>query len=68
MQSDFSPDRVDDADPLERRWGVPVALEMLQERLISAMDFFELCQEAACAACRVPDRNSGSVPPSSRAA
>jgi len=68
MQIAFSPDLTDDADQLERRWGVPIALEMLHERVISPIDFFELCQEAAAAACRVLGRTSDVVPPSSRAA
>jgi hypothetical protein len=68
MQSVFSPDLPGDADNLERRWGVPIALEMLHERLITPIDFLELCHEAAAASCRVLDRTSDSVPPSSRAA
>ena len=68
MQSVFNPDLVDDADHLESRWGVPIALEMLHERLISPMDFFELCQEAASATGRDLDRDPDAVPASSRAA
>jgi hypothetical protein len=68
MQSVFSPDLPDDADQLQGCWGVPIALEMFHERLISPIDFFELCQEAAGAACRVLGRKSDVVPPSSRAA
>jgi hypothetical protein len=70
MLSVFTPDSASeaDADHLERCWGVPIALEMLHERLISTMDFFELCQEAASATCRVLDRDAESVPASGRAA
>jgi hypothetical protein len=70
MQSVFTPDSASesDADHLERCWGVPIALEMLHERLISTMDFFELCQEAAHATRRVIDRDADSASASCRAA
>jgi hypothetical protein len=37
----------DDAEQLEHSWGVKVALEMLSDELITAMDFLWLCEEAA---------------------
>ena len=37
----------DDAEQLEHRWGVRVAIEMLEEGLISRADFLWLCEEAA---------------------
>ena len=47
MLSVMSPDLDEDAQQLEGRWGIAVALEMLNERLITVLDFFELCEEAA---------------------
>jgi len=47
MLAVFSPELDEDAQLLEGRWGIPVALEMLNERLITVLDFFELCEEAA---------------------
>ena len=47
MLSVFSQYVEDDADELERSWGIPIAIEMLRERVITARDFLELCQEAA---------------------
>ena len=46
MLTAVSPDLLDDADQLEAAWGIPVAMEMLRERLITPMDFFELCEES----------------------
>ena len=46
MPTVLSPELEDDAEQLEGRWGIPVALEMLHERGISAREFFLLCQEA----------------------
>jgi hypothetical protein len=60
MLTVLSPDLEDDADQLEGRWGIPVALEMLHERLITALDFFKLCQEAAHARATTPVLDLGS--------
>ena len=38
---------VDDAEQLEHRWGVEVAVEMLHEGLLSPTQFLWLCAEAA---------------------
>lgn len=46
MLTVLNSDLNDDADQLEGRWGIPVALEMLHERLITVLDFLELCEEA----------------------
>jgi hypothetical protein len=37
----------DDAEQLEHGWGVKVALEMLNDNLITPRDFLCLCEEAA---------------------
>ncbi len=47
MTIDLAHVPVDDAERLEHRWGVRVAMEMLHEGLISASDFLWLCEEAA---------------------
>ena len=47
MLSVFIPDIEEDADDLESRWGIRVALEMLREQVITPLDFLELCEEAA---------------------
>jgi len=60
MLSVFSPDSEVDADQLECHWGVPVALEMLEEHLISPLDFLELCEETASATAPAPRRRSHS--------
>jgi hypothetical protein len=49
MLSVLIPDREDDADQLESRWGIRVALEMLREQVITPLDFLQLCEEAASA-------------------
>ena len=46
MLTALSPDLRDDANWLEGDWGIPVAMEMLSEHLITPMDFFELCEES----------------------
>ena len=38
---------VDDAERLEQRWGISVALEMLRDRLITPAEFLWLCEETA---------------------
>jgi hypothetical protein len=38
---------VDDAERLEQRWGISVALEMLHDGLITSAEFLWLCEEAA---------------------
>jgi len=62
MLTVFSPDLEKDADQLEERWGVPVALEMLHEHLITALDFFELCEEVADASATTAALEGGSDP------
>jgi len=47
MTIDLAHVPVDDAERLEHRWGVRVAMEMLHEGLISVSDFLWLCEEAA---------------------
>jgi len=37
----------DDAERLEQRWGISVALEMLHDRLITPAEFVWLCEETA---------------------
>ncbi len=36
-----------DAERLERRWGVRVALEMFEDGQLTVQDFLWLCEEAA---------------------
>jgi len=62
MLTVLSPELDEDADRLEGRWGIPVALEMLQENLITALDFFELCEEATHASATTPAVHHGSHP------
>jgi len=62
MLTVLSPDLEEDADRLEGRWGIPVALEMLQEHLITALDFFELCEEATHASATTSVLHCGSDP------
>jgi hypothetical protein len=45
MTTLLSPVLENDADQLEGTWGIPIALEMLQERIITPLDFVELCEE-----------------------
>jgi hypothetical protein len=59
----ISPDIEDDADKLECRWGVPVALEMLHEHVITVLDFFQLCEEAANATSSARHAHTPSPPP-----
>jgi hypothetical protein len=68
MLSVFSPELRDNADQLESRRGVPVALEMLREHVITPLDFLELCQEAASATGSAPGSASDPVPPRSQVA
>jgi hypothetical protein len=46
---------IEDADHLEREWGVRVALEMLHDGLLSPTDFLWLCEESADASDRTDD-------------
>jgi hypothetical protein len=59
----ISPDIEDDADKLECRWGVAVALEMLHEHVITVLDFFQLCEEAANATSSARHAHTLSPPP-----
>ena len=38
---------VDDAERLEQRWGISVALDMLHDHLITPVEFLWLCEETA---------------------
>jgi hypothetical protein len=58
MLTTLSPEMVDDADQLEGQWGIPVALQLLNEHVITALDFLELCEEAANAGPTVPRRRA----------
>ena len=64
MLIDLTQVPADDAERLEHRWGVQVAIEMLQEGLLSTADFLWLCEEAADApvAERPDDERSPGVP------
>ena len=68
MLSVFIPDLEEDADDLESRWGIRVALEMLRERVITPLDFLEPCEEAASATVPACDRGSDPAPKPSRVA
>jgi len=59
----ISPDIEDDADELEGHWGVTVALEMLREHVITVLDFFQLCEEAANATSSARHAHTPSPPP-----
>jgi hypothetical protein len=37
----------DDAERLEQRWGIAIALDMLHDGMISPTEFLWLCEEAA---------------------
>lgn len=50
----LSPILENDAGQLEGRWGIPIALEMLQERIITPLDFVELCEETVQAIPTTP--------------
>jgi hypothetical protein len=62
MLSVLSPDLEADADQLESRWGIRVALEMLREQVITPLDFLELCAEAARATGPASDHASNPAP------
>ena len=47
MTVDFTHLPVDDAERLEQRWGISVALDMLHDGLITPAEFLWLCEEAA---------------------
>jgi len=62
MRRVFFHDLEGDADDLESRWGIRVALEMLGEQVITPLDFFELCEEVASATVPACDRASNRAP------
>jgi len=62
MPTVLSPDLEEDADQLEGRWGIPVAMEMLRERVITPLDFIELCEEAAQVVAIAPVGAPGATP------
>jgi len=62
MLAVISSDIEEDADRLEARWGIPVALEMLHEHVITVLDFFELCGEAANATGRSGPASTAASP------
>jgi hypothetical protein len=47
MTLDLAHVPADDAERLEQRWGISVALEMLHDGLITPAEFLWLCEEAA---------------------
>jgi hypothetical protein len=49
MALDLAHVPADDAEQLEQRWGIAVALEMLEDGLITPAEFLWLCEEAAVA-------------------
>jgi len=65
MLTAVSSDLLDDADRLEAAWGIPVAMEMLREHLITPLGFFELCEESVepFSDGRVADAASPAVAP-----
>jgi len=63
MLTAVTPDLLDDADRLEAAWGIPVAMEMLIEHLITPLDFFELCEESVEPISDVVDLRSAVTAP-----
>ena len=47
MLLDLNDIPTDDAERLEQRWGISVALEMLHDGLITPAEFLWLCEETA---------------------
>ena len=47
MTLDLSQVPIDDAERLEQRWGISVALDMLHDGVISPAEFLWLCEETA---------------------
>ena len=47
MTIDLTHVPADDAERLEQRWGISVALDMLHDGVITPNEFLWLCEEAA---------------------
>jgi hypothetical protein len=47
MALDLAHVPANDAERLEQRWGIGVALEMLEDGLVTPAEFLWLCEEAA---------------------
>jgi hypothetical protein len=47
MRLDLTHLPADDAERLEQRWGISVALDMLDDGVITPTEFLWLCEEAA---------------------